>query len=816
MRWTLFILLLVSTYSLAQRTTVTGKIIEEETGSPIPFAQVFFKNSKIGTESDFDGNYKLESYYATDTISVRASGFEPQSMVIKKDQAQVVDFKLSPVLQTTEEVVIKAPDEKPSTILFRRVVKNKSINNKEKLDAYQYETYNKIQFDLNNIGDNFDRNKIVQGLKVIMDYMDTLEGKKLLPLILSESITDFYYRTSPVKKKEVLKASRITGVDNLELDQYLGDMYQDINVYDNYINIFDRSFISPIASFALNYYKFFLQDSMFVDNQWCYLMTFKPKRKGDLVFEGEMWINDTTYAVKRWTAGVSETANINYINGFYLDQKFDQVENEVWMLTSDKLIVDLKIQRNSKTLGFVGRKLTTRKDFVINKPKDLNFYLSKTPVTKLDSSGIRDESYWEKNRHSPLNNTENNIQLMIDSLNHVPLFNFFKNLTFMAGSGYYPAGYVEIGTVGGLIGFNRIEGWRNQLQIRTSNKFSKRLELSAKIAYGYRDTRVKYGAGLRFNLTPKKRGMLSLFYDNDMYQLGLGGRGGDVERGFGSLIKTKPIKELTKIEKFGASFEKDIWKSFIIKVGGEWMSYTPFGEMSYRVPSNSVGYTFTQNIRSFETSVKFRYAQDERFISGTFDRISMGSKYPILSLEGTFGIPGILGSDYNYQRVEFKLEHNPKIGVLGKLIYRVYGGMYFGQAAFPFLKIHEGSQTYWFQNFLHNRMDYYEFISDTYVGAQAEHHFNGLIFDRIPGIRKLRWRLVVSGKAVWGTISDRQKEIMLLPSNTKSFGNIPYAESAIGIENIFNVLRVDVVWRMTHLEVGMPPVSIRAKLSIRF
>src|SRR5690554_5235194 len=816
MRWILFILLSTNTYLIAQKTGVSGIVVEDETGLPVPFASVFFKDSKIGTETDLDGKYALESYYATDSLVVRASGLESKTVFVVKDQSQVINFSLGSVTQTTDEMVIRAPDERPSTVLHRRIVKHKHINNKEKLEAYEYESYNKIQLDLNNIGDDFGNRKIVQSLDLVMEYLDTMDGGKFLPLILTESLSNFYYRTNPKKKKEVVSASRITGVQNLEVNQFLGEMYQDINVYENYIGIFDKSFISPISNFGMTYYKFFLQDSMFIENQWCYLLTFQPKRKGDLTFVGEMWVHDTTFAVKQWSATVSDDANINYVNGFYLEQMFNQVEDEVWMLTYDRLIVDLKVYEKSKLLGFYGRKLTTRKNFVINKPYPTDFYKSNENVVILDSANKRDEEYWRNNRHIPLNKQEEDIDVMIDSLNEVPLFKAFKNLTFLATTGFYPLGKVEIGNIRSLISYNTVEGFRNQIQLRTSNDFSERIEFSGKLAYGYLDQQFKYGGGIRYNVTPKKRGMLKVFYVYDVQQLGLGENAADIDGAFGSLLRTKPLNQLTFVEKYGIAFEKDLGKSFIITAGALWKGIEALGETKFRIPNSSVGFDYISNINTFETSIKIRYAKNEEFISGSFDRISIGSKYPILSLEGVLGIKGVLGSDYEYQKLELKMKHSPKLGVFGKLYYEIYGGIYFGQAAYPFLKVHEGSQTYWFQATAHNRMDYFEFISDRYVGATAEHHFNGLFFDRVPLIRKLKWRLVASAKSVWGELSSKQRTAMLMPDNTTAFGYTPYVESAIGIENIFKVFRVDAVWRMTHLKPGDSPVGIRAKFSIRF
>jgi len=816
MKWILIIFLLTSAFLSAQKTGVSGTVIEEQTGEPVPFASVFFQDSKIGTETDFDGKFDLESYYSTDSLIVRATGFATQTVSVKRDESQVINFRLEPMTQTTEEVYITAPDEKPSTTLHKRIVKNKPINNKEKLGAYAYETYNKIQLDLNNIGAQFGDRKIVKNLDLVMDYLDTMNGGQYLPLILTESLSDYYYRTNPKKKKEVVKASRITGVQNLEVNQFLGEMYQDINVYDNYIGIFDKSFISPIANFGRGYYTLYLKDSAFIGKQWCYLLSFEPKRKGDLTFTGEMWVNDTTYAVKKWSATVAEDANINYVNGFYLEQEFEQVEKEVWMMTSDKLIVDLKALQNSKLLGFYGRKLTTRKNFIINTPNPPSFYNSSENVVVEEDASNRSDQYWEKYRHVPLNKQEEDIDVMIDSLNEVPLFKAFKNFTFLATTGFYPMGKFELGSIRSLFSYNTVEGFRNQIELRTSNDFSKRIEFSGKLAYGYLDQKFKYGGGIRYNVSPKKRGMLSLYYDYDVKQLGLGNNAADIDDGFASFLRTRPLNQLVMKESFGTKIEKDMGKNIIVTAGIEWKKLSALGVTQFRIPTSTITFDYIEDISTFETSIKVRYAKNEEFISGTFDRISVGSKYPAISLEGVLGIKGVLGSDYEYQKLELKLSHSPKLGVFGKLYYEIYGGIFSGQAAYPFLKIHEGSQTYWFQSTAHNRMDFFEFISDRYIGASAEQHFNGLFFDRVPLVRKLKWRLVASAKSVWGDISDRQTSEMLLPNNTKSFGNVPYLESALGIENIFKLFRVDAIWRMTHLDPGVSPIGIRAKFRIRF
>ncbi len=815
------LLLLCSVLSQAQTVEVEGQVVDAQTAEPLPFVKVFFKGTKTGTETDFEGAFSIKSYYVSDSLVFRVSDYKDTTVFVdvnqtKKKQVFQIKMVLQASIQAMDMVVIEAPDETPSQRLHKRIIKNKPINNKEKLAAYQFEVYNKLQLDLNNIGDKFEERKVIQKLSALDDYIDNDSTGKVLPLILSESISDFYYRTNPKKRKEVVKASRVTGVDNLELSQFTGDMYQDINVYDNNISMFGRSFVSPISSAAFSFYKFYLEDSSFIDSQWCYKLRFAPKRKGDLVFVGEMWIHDTTYAVKRWSATVPENANINFINAFLLEQQFDLVEKEVWMLTKDRLVADLNVARGSKTFGFYARKLATRKNFVINAPHPEAFYQTSENVEVLEDAEIRSDEYWEENRHEELSGTEEGIDQMIDSLNNIGFFKFAKNAVYMLSTGFYPFGKIEIGNYQNLIGFNRIEGFRNQIQLRTSNAFSKRVELSVKLAYGHLDKTFKYGGKIRYNITPKKRGMLSLYYQSDIEQLGQVAASTEIGSSPGTLLRTGPLDKLTFVEKLGLNLEKDIGKDLIVTTGFEWKEFTPLGLSVYQKENEFGNVVNINHIQTTELLLKLRYGKNEEFLSGSFDRSSLGSKWPIFSVQGIFGLKGVLGSDYSYQKFEAQVTHNPKIGIFGRLVYNFYGGYIFGSAAYPFLKVHEGSQTFLLQSAAYNNMRFFEFVSDQYVGAHLEHHWNGLLLDRVPLVRNLKWRLVTNYRMVYGTISDRHTKEMIIPQNIKSFGNIPYMETGVGVENIFKILRLDAIWRLTHLEPNQSPFTIRGKLVVTF
>ena len=783
----------------------------------MPYARVVFQNSKIGAITDSLGNYTIETYYATDSLSFYFEGFAIQTFKIKQDEAQTLNVQLKVAVSDIEEFVLLPPDELPSTTLHKRVVANKDINNKEKLDSYGYELYNKIQIDLNNIGDKFTERGLVQRLDLVLEYLDSADdGKTFLPVILSESISQFNFRNNPKKKKEVVSATRITGIENIQLNQFLGEMYLDFNIYDNYIVLFNKAFVSPTANFARSYYRFYLEDSTFIDNQWCYKLRFTPKRKGDMTFQGEMWIHDTTYAVKTIKASISPWANINYVQDLYLEHHFDQVEKEVWMLTEEKMIIDLKITKKTEVYGFYGRKYTSRRNFAINKKYPDDFYKTDNTVEFEEGAMTRDDAYWAAHRHIPLSIQEQGIDNMTDSLNADPFFKFLKNITYMASTGYYPVGKIEIGSIHSLISINPVEQFRTGLAVRTSNDFSRRLELGGKVYYGFGDERFKYGATIRYNLTPKKRGLLTTYYNYDIEQLGTSPTAASVGSTFSSLLRTGPLDKLTFVAKGGANLEKDVGKDIILFGGFEYKEYTALGLANYERYNEDGALERISKVQSAEVTARFRWAKDEEFISGAFDRTSITSKYPVFSLQGIFGIKGVFGSDYNYQKIEFAMEHSRTVGVFGRIRYGFNAGYIFGTVAYPFLKVHEGSQSYWLYTNSFNKLSFFEFISDRYVGALVEQHWEGLFFDRIPLIKKLQWRLVTTGRITYGAISPRHQAVMLLPEFTKQFGKTPYAEVAVGIENIFKVGRIDLVWRLTHLDPGMNPLGIRARWAFAF
>jgi hypothetical protein len=529
-----------------------------------------------------------------------------------------------------------------------------------------------------------------------------------------------------------------------------------------------------------------------------------------------MWINDTTYAIKQIEGKMAEDANVNYVEGLKFRQYYDQVEPEVWMLLKENILIDFKLTQKSKLLGFYGRKTTVRRNFVINKPYDDAFYVSTNRVEMANDAKKKDTAYWNSHRFEPLSEQERGIIKMVDSLNKAPYFKGLKNVAYMVYTGFYPTGKIEVGNIFSLISYNRVEGIRNEFSLRTSNLFSKRIEFKARIAYGWKVERVKYGLYMRYNITPQKRGMLSLYYQNDIEQLGMSAKAKDIGATFGTLLRNAPLNKLTFVRKTGINLEKDIGKDLILYGGFEWKEYTPLGIADYKRYNPLGQIESISKINASEFTVRLRWGYKEEFVSGNFDRKSVGSRYPILSFQSIFGVKGLFGSEYQYQKLQFDLTHTAHLGILGYFQYEVFAGYIFGKAAYPFLEVHPGNQSYYLQTAAFNNMRYFEFVSDRYAGFFFEYHLNGLLLDRIPGVRKLQWRIVTSARAVVGSLGKQHLQEMILPAQTHSLNWKPYVEVGIGLENIFKLIRIECTWRLTQKFTGINNFGIRAKINFDF
>ena len=798
---------------------VSGKVLDAVTKEPLSFVSLAFKNSKIGTVTNIDGEYSLDTYYATDSLAVSYVGYKRMAKKIAKDKTQVLNFELQPTSVQLKEFTIVAKDfENPAHEIIRRIIANKKVNNREKLDAYEYESYNKIEFDINNFSKEFTEKKVFKKFDFIFDYVDSAGPKIFLPVFITESLSDYYYRKNPKNKKEIIKATKVSGIDNESVQQFLGQMYQDVNIYDNNVVVFNKSFVSPISNYCFAFYKFYLTDSAYIGNKWCYNIEFMPKRDEDLVFTGNFWVNDTSYAIKKIDATLPKNANINFISSMEVRHEYDEIAKEVWLLKKEVMVVDFNLNITKSDKGFYGRKTTMYKNIVVNQPKDDAFFAGPENVivqAKINEFG---EDFWMENRHELISTQQQKIYNMVDSLEKNARFNTYVDLINFLITGYKIKGNFELGPMFNFVSWNPIEGPRLRLGGRTSNDFSTKVLLEAYGAYGFKDQRFKFNVGGYGFISKKPRVILGAYYKEDIDQLGLTGALFSRDNIFTSLFSRNPQDKLAFLKEGKIYIEREWFSGFSNTIQFTRKELTPRGSLKFENFLPSTGEQNKVNsLTVSEINLKTRFAYREKFLSGEFERISLGTRYPIITLDLSAGIKGFLNSDFQYQKLKANLSDNLPLGPLGDFQFQFEVGKVFGSLPFPFETIHVGNETFFRNSTAFNTMRDFEFISDQYTSATAEYHMGGFIFNKVPLLRKLKWREVAGLKGVYGGLSKSNQALLTIPDISYSLNKKPYAETYVGVENIFKVLRIDAIWRLAYLDhKNISKFTILFDLSLNF
>ncbi len=668
---------------------------------------------------------------------------------------------------------------------------------------------------------------MLKPFKFIFEYVDTstVNGTVFLPVFIIESLSDFYFRTNPKTEREVMKATRASGLKNESLNEFMGNMYIKVNIYDNYIDIFGKGFVSPVAGLGRLYYRYYLLDSTFVEDNWCYHMAFVPKIKQDYTFNGDFWVTDTTYAIKKINFKIDKNVNLNFVNNFEITQTFTYVDTTIWMLSKEEMVIDFNLFENpNQAMGFFGRKTTTYRNHVINKPREDEFYQSTTSIIVNEDAGNKDESYWKEVRHEDLTDKEKQIYAMVDTIKKIPAFRTYYDIISMIATYYYVWGKVELGPYFTAFSFNDVEGARFRAGARTSNDFSTKLMMEAYTAYGVKDERFKFGGNFIYLYDNNPRRGFGGEFKHDLELLGQSVNAFREDNILSSVLRRTPNIKLNMVEEYQMHYEHEWFQGFS-------NTFRVMHRNQFPV-SGTKHFTYMQNgdtlnrhsIRTSDISIATRFAYDEKFVMGEFERMSLGTKYPEIDFVYTYGIPDLLDANFEYHKVELNIYDWFNTYPVGYSKYIINAGKIFGTLPYPLLKLHEGNETYSFDPFSFNLMNYYEFVSDQYLSLYYSHQFDGFFLNKFPLLRKLKWREVVWTKGVIGSLEDKNRNMMAFPENlftldrSTGFTNLkPYMEAGAGIENIFRLLRFDVVWRMTYLDhPNISKIGFRFSLQIKF
>jgi hypothetical protein len=796
---TLFLLIIsLLTYSAQAQFTIRGRVFEAESREPLPFVPVIIKGTTKGAQTDFDGNFVIKTDKLGDSLVAVYVGYKRLGRPINKSlESQEINFPLKGESMALEEVVVRA-GENPAHRIIRNCVQSKDDNNRTKLSAFEYETYNKIEFDLNRIPKEMRNNKLLKPIKFVFENVDSsFSGEKpSLPFFMIESLSRFYYKKNPTRKKEVIIASQITGMENPSISQVLGDMYQNINIYDNNILIFNKQMPSPVSESGFFYYKYYLQDSAFEDNQYIYHLTFKPKRSQELSFTGNIWIADTTWGIKRLEMSLPKNANINFINAANIIQEFVYTDSS-WFLSKERLVIDFAPTKNA--IGFYGRKTTSYKKILLEQPKEDKFYEFADKIEIEDEAVKRSEAFWEENRHDSLTIREKKIFKMIDTIQSLPIYRTWVDAFYLIFTGYKEINNFEIGPYFNMLSYNRVEGMRLRLGGRTSVNFSRLYELNGYLAYGTKDETWKYALGFRTFLSKNPRQIVGMNYRDDYEILGQSTNGFSQDNILASLFRSTPLTNLTRVSSTQAWYQREWYPFLITKLTLVGRRFTPLGGSRYLFRQKDGGIAERENINNTEARLNVRFAWKEKYVGEDFARVSLGTTWPILQLSYAKSLQNAFKGEYDYHKLVVNISDRVRIApILGYTDLLVEAGKIWGSVPYVLMELHGGNETYIYDFMAFNMMRYYEFASDQFVSAAMFHHFEGLFLNKIPLIRKLKWREVATVKAVWGTVNSNNRQTLIFPSTLSDLSKGPYAEASVGVENILKLFRADVFWRLNY------------------
>ncbi len=825
--WVIITLVVASISNVtAQQTVVKGRVIDAETGDPVPFVNMVFTGTTIGITTDFDGFYQLKTDLPVDSISASYIGYVTRVKPLQRGKVQNINFQLKQDLVNLQEVVFIA-EENPAYEILRNVVRNKDKHDRRNLSAYEYESYNKTEFDVNNLTEKLRSKKVFKKIASVMDSLVQIageDGKPVLPLFISESISRFYVKNNPKIQKEYIINTKVSGVgidDGSLTSQLIGSTFQQYNFYTNWVNLVNKEFISPIADGWKTYYEYSLEDSLYVGEHYCYKIDFWPKSEQDLAFTGTMWITRDEYALKQLDLSVNKTANLNYIEKIKIQQELVPTDASPWIAGKTRVVIDIgQLTKNSPSM--VAKFYSSNKDFVVNKPYPSKFY--ETMIELDEGARIQPKGYWESNRHDSLTATEKNVYMMIDTLKNIPVVKTFTDVVKTAFTGYLKMGKIDVGPYVRSFANNEVEGIRLGIGARTNIDFSDRWILQAYGAYGFKDEKWKYRLAADYIISRKPWTKVGVETRRDMDQVWL--LNDDLENGsiffafsqFGNI--TRPFNHLENTLKF----ETQIRNGLTQKVTFKQHDFSPlFPFQYYEDPGNNesaIGSSFSTS----EVTLETRFAKDEIFIQNDNNRISLGTlKWPAFTIKYTHGFKGFLGGDFNYDKLNVNVTQSLKMGFFGVSRYSLSGGYIFSQLPYPLLKAHIGNESPFYTPIAFNLMDFFEFVSDRYASLQYRHSFEGFIMNRIPLMKKLKWRLVANANILYGSLRDENLNVALpdLDENGveipafRTFGNTPYIELGYGIENIFKIIRVDAFHRLTYLDT--PDVrKFGVKISFQF
>ncbi|MGO2294811.1 MAG: DUF5686 family protein [Psychroflexus halocasei] len=806
-KFLVFFTLLFSVVSFAQ-TKVSGRVFDED-GEPVPYANVILVDSNIGTITNENGKFYLESDKKYSLLRVSFVGFKTQDIKLIKSSIYNLEITLPSDSEALQEVIVysgkTSKKNNPAIDILRKIWENKRQNGVKQFDYYEYDKYEKLEFDINTIDSSLINSKIFKGMEFIFDQVDTnaVTGKTYLPIFLNEALSAVYGSNVHNKEKEVLKGNKNSGFsDNQSLIQYIKDLYNDYDIYNNYIKFFDKSFVSPLSRTGIDNYNYVLSDSAYIGDKYCYKIVYYPRRKGELTFKGDFWVNDTTWAIKEINMTMNKGANINWVKEVYIEQEFDVLNDSIFLITRDHFMTDFTFRKKEESRGVYGKRTTLydHYKFDIDRPKE--FYKNQSEIYN-DSVYFREDQFWDKNRMESLNKDERQVYKMLDTLKTVDAFKRIYSIGTVLATNYWEFDGWDYGPVFSTFGFNDVEGVRLRAGGRTYQSQNDRFRLQGFLAYGFKDDKFKYGASAKYLIDIPTRLTIEGGNRRDVEQLGasLTNTSDVLGRSLASssVLTVGSNSSLTNINLTSLALSFEPFENFKVRFGSTYRTLESASkDFSIAYYEDEAQTEISKVTKQTEFSTLIKYTPGRKTTGYGVEQFVLNDEdYAELFLNFSHGMSGPFGSDFDYDKVQFFYRQPIQVGGFGKFTSTFEAGKTYGEVPLGLLDVVPGNQTLFSILGTFPLLDYYEFVTDSYVSLHMEHNFNGRLFSRIPGLRDLDLREIISFRAVYGELSDENKALNASFTNPVLVApdRKPYWSYSFGVGNIFRIFRLDFHFR---------------------
>ncbi len=808
----------ISVSSIFGQFVIKGRVTDANNGDPIPFASVGLVGVNQGARTNFQGEFTLNSKFTADSLFTSFVGYKKRVKKITRGLAfQEINFQIEPSTLEMAEVKVFS-GENPAFKILRGVLQHKESNDRSKLTAYEYDSYSKMELDVDNISEKFKERRVMKDIAQAIKKFEEMageDGKLIIPTYLSESIGKFYYLENPKRKKEFIQKTNIKGVgvsDGSFVSQLVGgNLVANYNFYQNYVPFFGKDFASPIGENWKAKYSYFLGDTVNVEGRVCYQLDFDPKNSADLVFRGQMWIDTTSFALVQIDAVVDKGANLNFIERIKISQELEQTSNGVWLPARTRFLIDLE-EVSKGSAGLLLKMYISNKNFIVNKPHEISFY--DVPSEVAQDATRPNAEFWKHARHEPLSSYDYLAASLIDTVQNLPIVRTYVEVAELVLSGYRQFNGIEAGPYLTSFAINAVEGARFRLGFRTNANFDKKWIFRGNVGFGTKDLVPKYSLELNHLFSKKKWTIAGLRHTYDVERVGLTPEYIGDNKLFYAFTRWGAFSGAFFRRETDAFFSSELAKAITLTTSLTTRSFDPLFHFQFRLnPELGRASAVQDNYQETFATIELRFAKNVTFIMNGNERIALATKrFPMITLKYQHGFKGFLGGDFTYDRFTLKAYQTIRLGTLGRSDYTFTAGYTPSNLPAPLLFPHLGNETFFFVRSAFSTMNYFEFVSDQFASIQYNHNFEGLLFNRIPLIRKLKWRLIGSANVLMGSQRSANREIMKEVDNPLrvkfedrySFDSLdptkPFAEVGYGIDNIFKVFRLQAFHRLTYLD----------------